>query len=57
MTILDLLGKSIYIEDTAGDTLMIMEISEQGVLTRMDNCEIADQEDNKIRIQQIREVK
>ena len=57
MTILDLLGKTLYIEDTSGDTLMIMEISEQGVLTRMDNCEIADQEDNKIRIQQIREVK
>jgi hypothetical protein len=57
MTILDLLGKKLYIEDTSGDTLMIMEISEQGVLTRMDNCEIADQEDNKIRIQQIREVR
>ncbi len=57
MTILDLLGKSIYIEDTSGDALMIIQISEQGVLTRMDNCEVADQEDNKIRIQQIREVK
>lgn len=57
MTILDLLGKTLYIEDTSGDTVMIIQISEQGGITRMDNCEIADQEDNEIRIQQIREVK
>lgn len=57
MTILDLLGKTLYIEDTSGDTLMIIQISEQGRITRLDNCEIADQEDNEIRIQQIREVK
>lgn len=57
MTILDLLGKTIYLEDTSGDTLMIIQISEQGAIIRMDNCEIADQEDNEIRIQQIREVK
>lgn len=53
----NILGKTLYVEDTAGNTLMIMEISEQGDLIRMDNCEIADQEDNEIRIQQIREVK
>jgi hypothetical protein len=57
MTILDLLGKTIYLEDTSGDTLMIIQISEQGRITRMDNCEIADQDTNEIRIQQIREVK
>ena len=58
MTILDLLGKTIYLEDTSGDTIMIIQISEQGTIVRMDNCEIADQEtDSEIRIQQIREVK
>lgn len=57
MTILDLLGKTLYIEDTSGDTLMIIQISEQEGIIRMDNCEVADQEDNEIRIQQIREVK
>ena len=57
MTILDLLGKTIYLEDTSGDTLMMIQISKQGAIVRMDNCEIADQEDNEIRIQQIREVK
>ena len=57
MTILDLLGKTIYLEDTHGDVLFIIQISEQGAITRMDNCKIADQENNEIRIQQIREVK
>jgi hypothetical protein len=57
MTILDLLGKTIYLEDTSGDTLMIIQISEQGRITRLDNCEVADQDTNEIRIQQIREVK
>ena len=57
MTILDLLGKTLYLEDTSGDAIMIIQISEQGLITRTDNCEIADQEDNEIRIQQIREVK
>ena len=57
MTILDLLGKTLYLEDTSGDTLMMIQISEQGAIIRMDNCEVADQEDNEIRIQQIREVK
>lgn len=57
MTILDLLGKTLYLEDTSGDTLMMIQISEQGAIIRMDNCEVADQEDNKIRIPQIREVK
>lgn len=57
MTILDLLGKTLYLEDTSGDTIMIIQISEQGVIIKTDNCEIADQEDNEIRIQQIREVK
>lgn len=57
MTILDLLGKTLYIEDTSGDTLMIIQISEQGDLIRMDNCEIADIDTDEMRIQQIREVK
>ena len=57
MTILDLLNKTIYLEDTSGDAIMIIQISEQGAIIRMDNCEIADQENNEIRIQQIREVK
>lgn len=57
MTILDLLGKTIYLEDTHGDVLFIIQISEQGAITRMDNCEIADKDRNEIRIQQIREVK
>lgn len=57
MTVLDLLGKTLYLEDTSGDTIMIIQISEQGVIIKTDNCEIADQEDNEIRIQQIREVK
>ena len=52
-----LLGKTIYLEDTSGDVLFIIQISEQGVLTRMDNCEIADIDTNEIRIQQIKEVK
>lgn len=52
------LGKTIYLEDTDGNTMMIIQISEQGTIVRMDNCEIADQEtDSEIRIQQIREVK
>ncbi len=57
MTILDLLGKTLYLEDTSGDTLMMIQISEQGAIVRMDNCEVADQDTNEIRIQQIREVK
>ena len=57
MTILDLLGKTIYLEDTNGNTMMIIQISEQGTIVRMDNCEIADKDINEIRIQQIKEVK
>ena len=57
MTILDLLGKTIYLEDTNGNTMMIIQISEQGTIVRMDNCEIADKDANEIRIQQIKEVK
>ena len=44
MTILDLLGKTIYLEDTNGNTMMIIQISEQGTIVRMDNCEIADKD-------------
>ena len=57
MTILDLLGKTLYLEDPSGDVLFIIQISEQGEIIRMDNCEIADKDTNEIRIQQIREVK
>ena len=57
MTILDLLNKTIYLEDTSGNTMMIIQISEQGTIIRMDNCEIADKDTNEIRIQQIKEVK
>ena len=57
MTILDLLGKTIYLEDASGDVLFIIQISEQGAIIRMDNCEIADKDRNEIRIQQIREVR
>lgn len=57
MTILDLLGKTLYLEDTNGNTMMIIQISEQGAIVRMDNCEIADKDINEIRIQQIKEVK
>lgn len=53
----NILGKTIYLEDPSGDVLFIIQISEQGVLTRMDNCEVADIDTNKIRIQQIKEVK
>lgn len=53
-----ILGRTIYIEDTAGDALMIIQISEQGRVIMMDNCNIADTEDDHtIRIQQVREVK
>ena len=57
MTILDLLGKTIYLEDTNGNTMMIIQISEQGAITKMDNCEVADKDTNEIRIQQIKEVR
>ena len=57
MTILDLLGKTIYLEGANGNTMMIIQISEQGTIVRMDNCEIADKDTNEIRIQQIKEVK
>ena len=57
MTILDLLNKTIYLEDTSGNTMMIIQISEQGTIIRMDNCEIADKDTNEIRIQQIKEVR
>ena len=57
MTILDLLGKTIYLEDPSGDVLFIIQISEQGAIVRMDNCEVTDKDTNEIRIQQIREVK
>lgn len=57
MTILDLLGKTIYLEDTSGAVLFIIQISEQGAIVRMDNCEVADKDTNEIRIQQIREVR
>ena len=53
----NILGKTIYLEDPSGDTVMIIQISEQGVLIRMDNCEVADIDTNEIRIQQIKEVK
>ena len=46
----NILGKTLYLENPSGDTVMIIQINEQGVLIRMDNCEIADQEDNEIRI-------
>lgn len=52
-----ILNKTLYLEDTSGDTMMIIQISEQGTITRMDNCKIINQENNEIRIQQIREVK
>ena len=53
-----ILNKTLYLEDTSGNTVMIIQISEQGAIIRTDNCEIADQEtDSEIRIQQIREVK
>ena len=51
------LGKTIYLENPAGETVMIIQISEQGDLIRMDNCEVADIDTNEMRIQQIREVK
>ena len=57
MTILDLLGKTIYLEDPSGDVSFIIQVSEQGAIVRMDNCEVADKDTNEIRIQQIREVK
>ena len=57
MTILDLLGKTIYLENTHGDVSFIIQVSEQGAIVRMDNCEVADKDANEIRIQQIREVK
>ena len=57
MTILDLLGKTIYLEDPSGDVSFIIQISEQGAIVRMDNCEVVDKDTNEIRIQQIREVK
>ncbi len=57
MTILDLLGKTVYLEATNGNTMMIIQISEQGTIIRMDNCEVADKDTNEIRIQQIREVR
>lgn len=50
-------NKKIYIEDTSGDALFIIQVSEQGVIIRMDNCEIADMDTDSIRLQQIREVK
>lgn len=53
----NILGKTIYLEDPSGDVLFIIQINEQGVLARMDNCEIADIDTNEIRIQQIKEVK
>lgn len=51
------LGKTIYLEDPSGNTIMIIQISEQGSIIRMDNCEVADIDTNEMRIQQIREVK
>ena len=53
----NILGKTIYLENPSGDVLSIIQISEQGVLIRMDNCEVADIDTNEIRIQQIKEVK
>ena len=52
-----ILNKTIYLEDTSGNTIMIIQISEQGSIVRMDNCKIINQDDNEMRIQQIREVK
>lgn len=42
----DLKSKRIEIEDTNGNTIMILTINEQGLLVGTDNCDIADIEDD-----------
>lgn len=46
-------GKVIIIQDTAGDDVIKITISEQGMITNMVNAEIIDSDDNMIVIQQI----
>ena len=49
----DIKNKEIIIEDTSGDEIMHLTISEQGVIIGMVNGEVADTDDDTIRIQQI----
>ena len=45
--------KEIIIEDTVGDEIMHLTVSEQGTIIKITNGEIADIDNDTIRIQQI----
>lgn len=47
--------KVISIENASGDTLMSFKINPDGTIYEFNNCEVADEEDNLIRVQQIEE--
>ena len=48
---MNILNKIIEIEDTNGNTIMKLNINKNGEIVEFLNCEIADIETNKIRIQ------
>ena len=44
----DVKNKIISIEDDMGNTLMALEIDEQGKIINMNNCEVADVDEDNI---------
>lgn len=50
---IDIKGKILQIENPRGNIIAMITISEQGYIIGGVNCEVADIEDTKIRIQQI----
>lgn len=53
---LDIKDKILQIEDCSGNTIMLITVNEQGCIIGCDNCEIADTEDNRVRLQMIRDL-
>ena len=46
-------NKVLSIEDNSGDTIMQFKVSNDGSLYGFDHCEVADEEDDLVRIQQV----
>jgi hypothetical protein len=49
----DIFNKEIRIEDCDGNTIMSFTITPDGILDNFINCEIADLEEDGIRVQQL----
>lgn len=54
---LNIKSKRIFIENTSGDNLLVIDVNEQGEIHGMVNAEVADVIDNEVRIQMIDDIK